>query len=98
MANVRADNPMNSRADNLRWDTAKANSADTRRHGTFNPGFKPGVSHNVGAEHPRAKFTDDDIRAIRESKTPGVVLAERYQTTKGAISLIRSRKRWGHVT
>jgi hypothetical protein len=90
-------NKLNSRPDNLRWDTAKANFADRRTHSTFNPNWTAGMSHNVGEAHGRAKFTDELVREIRASTEPGVTWANRLGVSKAAISTIRSGKRWAHV-
>lgn len=52
-------------------------------------------------EHPNsAKFTADDIRAIREKRAQGVklsVLAQEYGTTDKYISMIAHRKRWAEI-
>lgn len=82
--------PTNNRLDNLRWDTRKANTADSIRHGT-----KP-----RGSKHHRSKLTDDDIRAIRRLRDGGMILrliAERYGVTRPQIGSIISGRTWKHV-
>ena len=93
-------NRLNSRPDNLRWGTPTDNFLDRIRHGTNKliPRYRPGISHNVGEAHGRAKFTDDLVRQIRASRESGVVWAARLGVSKTAISLIRRGKRWAHVT
>lgn len=48
-------NGSNNVLTNLRWDTPKANAADRVRHGT----------DPVGIRHPRAKYTEDQIREAK---------------------------------
>ncbi len=54
-------NPLNNRLDNLRWDTHRANVADSKRHGTASA-----PPHRFGEAHHMATLTSDQIRAIRE--------------------------------
>lgn len=51
-----------------------------------------------GSSHYKTSLTEDDVRAIRSSSERGVDLARRFGTTPVAISLIRSRKTWKHIT
>jgi HNH endonuclease len=48
-------NRTNSRLDNLRWDTPKANAADKIKHGT----------NRAGSSNPNAKLTEADVAEIR---------------------------------
>jgi hypothetical protein len=50
-----------------------------------------------GAQNPRAKLTDDDVRTIRASNSPLRVMAEQFGVDQSLISLIRLRKAWKHV-
>lgn len=50
-----------------------------------------------GAMHPKAKLTDDDVRAIRASDERGRRLAERYGVTATLITNIRKGKVWAHL-
>ena len=46
------------------------------------------------------KVTEEDVRTIRELSAQGIsypTLAKQFNLTISAISLIVSRKRWGHV-
>lgn len=87
-------NPSNNMLTNLRWDTAKANQADSRRHGTLRGAHK-------GAAHHGAKLWDDAIRAIKaEPAFPGVnnMLARAFDVSRRQIRDIRAGKYWGHVS
>lgn len=58
-------------------------------------------SYPEGAEWPQAKFTDDDIRAIRSvyanHEATQVELAQRYNVRQTTISAIVLRKTWKHL-
>lgn len=80
--------PCDNRLANLRWDSRAGNMADQVRHGTRNSGERNG----------KAKLTEAQVLAIRAQ--PGkshTALANQYGVSPGAISLIRSRKTWGHL-
>lgn len=51
-----------------------------------------------GEQNKSAKLTEDDVRAIRASPEKQQALADRYGITQAAVSHIRSRKTWTHVT
>ncbi len=78
-----------NRIDNLRWDTASANTADKRRHGTIARGEKIGC----------AKLTNQDVLEIRRllkyKWATGKELAERYGVGAGRIADINTGKKWG---
>jgi hypothetical protein len=83
--------PTNNRANNLRWDTSKANKADAERHGR----------RAKGARNGRAKLTEYDIPTIRNMITDGISMtriAELYKVDPAVIRRIASRKLWSHVT
>lgn len=92
-------NPANNHISNLRWDTPKANAADTMRHGR----------HPHGAKQWNARLTDETIRAIRAEhaalkgsrcKLPHHALErmeEKYGITKNMLNQIVRRKAWKHV-
>lgn len=42
-------------------------------------------------------LTDDDVRAIRALPLPYAAIAEQFGISIPMVSMIRSRKRWGHV-
>lgn len=78
--------------DNLRYDTPKANAADTLRHGKH--------PDNKGERHGNARFTEEDViemrRAVRAGATQQSV-ADTYSTGQGTVSAIVNRKAWRHV-
>jgi len=51
----------------------------------------------IGEKHHAAKFTDDDIRAIRSSKETLAVMAARYGVSQANLSQIRLGRTWKHV-
>ena len=56
--------------------------------------------HARGEAHFNAKFTADDVRAIRahpRHRGSGVQLARQFNVTTAAISLVRNKKLWRHV-
>ena len=52
----------------------------------------------TGERHPKAKLTDDDIRAIRADGRMQIELAEVYGVTQGLIGMIKRGEIWTHVT
>lgn len=52
-----------------------------------------------GAEHPRAKLTEADARAIRATlgRETAVAVAARYGVSKGTVDAIRAGYTWRHV-
>lgn len=54
----------------------------------------PKVSHRRGKSD---KITEDIVREIRNSSTPGSELAERYGVSRQLITNIRKRRNWKHV-
>lgn len=83
-------NPLNNRADNLRWATPRENAADTMRHGRFPQGEKSNLS----------KLTADQVRAIRSRAEAGEtakVLAAEFDLTREGVSAIIKRKNWRHI-
>jgi HNH endonuclease len=78
--------------DHLYVGTRADNVRDAMRAGTaFVPGgFK-------GEDHPLARLTEDDVRAIRASSERPKVVAQRFNVTHAHIYAIRKRKIWKHV-
>lgn len=76
---------------NLRWDTHTSNLEDRRLNGT----------HPVGANNPKAKLTDENIKDIRQQYSSGEAnqfsLAEKYGVAQTCISSIVRRKSWAHI-
>jgi len=54
-----------------------------------------------GSDHHFAKFTEEQVRTIRERYAQGGItheeLSKEYGVTRSAISYIIRRERWGHV-
>lgn len=83
-------NPANNALSNLRWDSVKANRADARRHGTM----------SRGSRHHMAKFTEDEVREVRNLVAAGVTqlsLAKRFGVKASVICNMVKRKTWKHV-
>jgi hypothetical protein len=74
----------------LSWGSIAENNADMASRGR---GRSP-----RGSAQPTSKVTEDDVRAIRADSRPYAVIAEQYGISKAAISLMRSRKTWAHVS
>lgn len=89
------DNPACINPDHLRPGTQKDNVADMRsrnRHHTIPPPV------HRGGDHWQARLTEDDVRYIRASKEPQKILAAKFGIDPSAISMVRTRRTWKHVT
>jgi hypothetical protein len=78
---------LNNRLTNLRWGTRKQNEADKIAH----------RKTNRGARNGRAKLSPEAVMAIKAATGPrGLVtaLAEQHGVSHGAVSMIRSERRW----
>jgi hypothetical protein len=85
-------NRSDNRVENLRWDTAKNNLADRRRHNTS--------PIQIGEANNAAKLSEQDVRTIRKLRAAGVsrkVVAQRFSLHAVTVSLITTRQRWAHV-
>jgi hypothetical protein len=51
-----------------------------------------------GEENPFARITEDLVRLFRASPKSGAELAREYGFDRSTVNLIRSGKRWKHVT
>ena len=83
-------NKTDNQLDNLRWDTRKGNFVDRAKHGNT----------YQGERHHETKFTNQDIRDIRERIEMGetqVDIARDYNVTKQNIGYIARRVTWKHV-
>ena len=83
-------NKTNSRVENLRWATRKANMADMKRHGT-NP---------KGSRNAMAKLKENDVGQIRLLVSRGMAhadVAAMYGVHKATVDYIVSRRTWKHV-
>ena len=82
--------PLNNRADNLRWATPRENAEDTRQHGRM----------RLGENSNLAKLAPDQVRAIRARADAGEAiksLAAEYGLTREGVSAIVKRKNWRHI-
>ena len=83
-------NKLNNHFTNLRWDTAKSNIEDERKHGTL----------ALGERNGKAKFNEKDVVSIRQRAIAGEktkAIAKSFQVDVGTIRRIVLRKRWAHV-
>lgn len=90
----KCDNPACVRPDHLFDGTTRDNNAD--RHAK---GRSRGASH-PGERNPMARFTEADIRRIRQLIASGrsrSSVARELGAAVATISLIASRKTWSHV-
>lgn len=78
---VRNDN----RAPNLSWGSASDNCADRDRHG----------NGPQGERNPRAKLTEEQVRAIRVEPGSHASLARQYGVKPETIRRIRDGRQWG---
>ncbi len=80
-----------SRPGNLEWGTSKQNNMDRNTHGTM----------PIGERHPHSKFTESDVREIRDLyEKDGLTqkeIAKRFGVTTGATYSITKRLTWRHV-
>lgn len=83
------DNPLCVNPDHLRLGTAADNSRDMVTRGR--------QCAREGEKNTQAKLNEGDVRAILASSASVSELADMFGVTHGAISMIRSRKRWRHV-
>lgn len=80
----------NNALENLRWDTARGNYLDKRKHGTA----------VVGSKHKLARLTEDDVVEIRKRLLAGekaAALAREYAVARTLVSQIKHRRVWTHV-
>lgn len=84
-------NRLNNNLTNLRWDTRKANCADTAKHGRM----------LIGENAPRAKLTNDTVVEIRRLYATGNYTMQSLSVWSGvnlsSIHNIIHRKRWRHI-
>lgn len=85
---VNDPDPMNNHVDNLAWGTQTENCADKERHGTA----------QKGDQHPRAKLTEPDVRAIRARHEAGerlFIIARDYpQVRYGTVRSVAVGESW----
>ena len=100
-------NRKNAHLDNLRWVTKKENWSHRHAHGTCLCGkgllLPDGTQRKAlqGEKNPKAKLTEEDIRAIRAAILSGelqYLVAARYGLSRNLVYKICARKVWKHVT
>ena len=80
----------NNALSNLRWDTTRANSDDSLRHGT----------RALGSKCRSSKLTEDDVVQIRRLRAEGESIGElaaRFAVTSENVLAIMSRRSWKHL-
>lgn len=83
-------NPLNCRADNLRYDTRKSNFADKKLAGT----------ENTGSRHGMSKITENDVLRIRALRKAGVSVKDillEFNIGRSTVYQIIERRRWTHI-
>jgi len=81
-------NSRNNNLDNLQWGTIIENRQDSVLHGTIPRGGSNG----------QAKLMEEDVIWIRQLGAPQEKIARCFGVSVALVSLIKSRKRWRHVT
>lgn len=84
-------NKNNNAAYNLEWATHDENMTHARNTGLYN---------NIGSDHSRARFKEEDIPVIRKLAYKGMThhkIAEQYNVSKSAIGHIMRGHTWTHV-
>jgi hypothetical protein len=85
----RCDNPPCVRPDHLFLGTDADNAADM---------YAKGRQHKArGEAHPRAKLTEDQVRAIRQGRRTDAAFAREFGVTATAIYSVRRGQTWRHV-
>lgn len=81
-------NPSNNRPQNLRWATAKENTADTKIHGT----------DGTGARNPNVRIGEDEVRQIRDrASEPARLLGIEFGVSESQVFNIIHGRSWGHL-
>ena len=73
---------------NLRWDTAKGNAADRRRHGT----------DMTGEKSPLAVLTNEMVRQILDSQLSSLRLAPLLGVASSTVRAVRLGQNWSRLT
>ena len=104
----KCDNRKCVRPDHLFLGTAADNNHDMIRKGRqVWPGAPKGDLNGVrlhpeslrrGDRNHNSKLNADAVREIRLSTEPASAIAERFGVCKSAITLVRRRKSWAHIT
>ncbi len=84
-------NPSDNRLENLEWATDYEN---------INHAIDNGRINYNGNGNPMSKLTDKQVRHIKMGLLMGIKqqdMADKFEVTKSAVSLINIGKRWGHI-
>jgi hypothetical protein len=90
----RCDNPPCCNVEHLFLGSHADNMADAAAKGIS---ARVGNGGRTGALNGRARFSEDDVRAIRASSETQTALADRYGVRQTTISAIITRRTWKHV-
>lgn len=93
------DTPGCVRPNHLYWGTHDDNMTDRRVRGRTARGDRMPHARVHGSAHPKAKLTEDDVRAIRTEYRPGLggVLMRRYGISQASLWAIVNRRTWKSV-
>jgi hypothetical protein len=85
------DNGLNNALGNLRWDTSKANAADSWRNKPIRkrPSSKS-YECRRGENHCRAKLTDKQVQQMRLLRGTHSEIAKRFNVSRGCVTRILS--------
>ena len=59
--------------------------------------FNKGRINNVGVNHPRAKFTEDQVLAIRSDLRTNTEIAKEFDVSAATIWAIKTKANWRHT-
>lgn len=82
--------PTNNRPDNLRYDTVKANAADTARHGR----------RSIGEHRWNHRLSESDVLCMREQRAAGsrlIDLSAQYHISVASVGRTVTGVTWRHV-
>lgn len=89
----KCDVPACVNPDHLFTGTREDNLTDMRQKGR---GSSP--PRHLGAKHPQAKLTEDDVREIRSSHETPLALAVRYGIARRTIYNVLNGRIWKHIS
>lgn len=96
----RCDNTKCCNPSHLFLGTHQDNMSDKAAKGRCSHAPARAPNPPKGEASPRAKLTEEDVRAIRELRISGLThrsISERFGVSRSAITLILAGKKWRHV-